>query len=143
VYCVEIEKHKGPRTLSIFAQNLVLRREAMGWTQETLADESGVSASAIKAHEGDKRSPNLATIESYAGALKCTVFDLLVETSGAALSPFLAWQILKAFERIEEPRKRNLILQTLGLSLSQVSDSLPADARALVEEVIPKHTPNK
>jgi transcriptional regulator with XRE-family HTH domain len=119
-----IKKSKENRSLSAFAINLFLRREAMGWNQEDLAHKSGVSISAVKQLETDRRSPNLATIEALAGALGCRSWDLLVPDMGG--TEFVkpppdpgttfshALELLAAFEKAEYDTKRT-VLRELGI----------------------------
>lgn len=60
------------------------KREAMNWTQEQLADRSGVPQSTISSFEIGARDPKLSNILPVAVALGCTVDELIDEREMAA-----------------------------------------------------------
>lgn len=80
-------------------EELKRMREQLGWTQQKLADESGVDRATINQVEGGRRSPTIATLESLAGAMGAEVADFfpkaqasLFETSEQRrLSYLSAW----------------------------------------------------
>jgi transcriptional regulator with XRE-family HTH domain len=48
-----------------------------GLTQKQLSDKSGVSETAIKQYEGDKRQPRIEQLQMLASALEVSMNDLL------------------------------------------------------------------
>lgn len=50
-------------------QELRRMRERQGWTQQRLADESGVDRATISQIESGRRSPSIETLEKLAGAM--------------------------------------------------------------------------
>ena len=57
---------------------LQMMRKKRRLTQKQLADMSGVTQQAIsKIESGERKSPQIATLSKLAGALKCTVDDLI------------------------------------------------------------------
>ncbi len=59
-------------------------REANGWTQTRLADESGVSQTYISELEAGKYSPNLSILRKLAYALGVPINELLQEDRPAS-----------------------------------------------------------
>lgn len=56
-------------------QELKRLRNGLGWSQQRLADESGVNKATINQVEQGKRSPSIATLESLARAMGAEVGD--------------------------------------------------------------------
>jgi transcriptional regulator with XRE-family HTH domain len=52
------------------------KRESLGWTQEQLADVTGLAQSHISRLEVGKHAPTFQTIERIAGALQVAAGDL-------------------------------------------------------------------
>lgn len=67
--------------LTIFARRLVARREALGMTQQDVADASGLTQSAISYFEKGLREPSLLNAVRLAKALAVTVDALACDTS--------------------------------------------------------------
>lgn len=65
-----------PELKSAFADNLLLRRTKKHWSQEQLAEASGVSVDAIGKYERCICSPNLESVVKLSTALGCTPNDL-------------------------------------------------------------------
>ncbi len=61
---------------SKLAQNIVLRRKELSWSQDDLAAKSGVPLNTIKLIETGKRVGGLDTIGAIAGALGCGIDEL-------------------------------------------------------------------
>ena len=53
----------------MFGENLKRVREEKGWTQQKLADESGVPVSTLRGYEQGQRSPTWEAVVSIAEAL--------------------------------------------------------------------------
>lgn len=66
----------------ILARNIVRAREALGWTQEDLAVQSGVSRPLVAHIERQARNPDLKTLVRLASALGVRMEHLLAETRG-------------------------------------------------------------
>ena len=56
-------------------------REKSGWSQSRLAQESGVTASAISMIENGQRAPSFVVIRKLSDALKVSVSELTGETT--------------------------------------------------------------
>ena len=65
------------------AETLKKKRKAARLTQIQLAEISGVSQQAISFIENGRNTPSEGTLRLLAGALKCTVAELLDETEPA------------------------------------------------------------
>lgn len=63
----------------VLAANLVLARSLRGWTQDDLAQASGVARPDIGKIERRTRKPDLRTLERLGAALGLTVERLLTE----------------------------------------------------------------
>ncbi len=61
---------------SVFATNIIQRREEKSWTQEELAHQAGVHVNTIKRIETDKIQGRTRTRNKIAKALGCTEDDL-------------------------------------------------------------------
>lgn len=59
-----------------FARRLRQFRQRAGFTQEKLAEQSGLSRNYIGLLETKKREPSLSSLLSLSGALSCTLDDL-------------------------------------------------------------------
>ena len=57
--------------------NLRAARKKRGWTQEDLAERSGVHAGEISRMESGKRDPQVSTVEKLAAALEIRPGQLL------------------------------------------------------------------
>ncbi len=57
--------------------NLKAARKKRGWTQEELAERSGVQAGEISRMEAGKRDPQISTLEKLAAALEVRPGQLL------------------------------------------------------------------
>lgn len=68
----------------MFGRRIKQLREAKGWTQEELAERSGVSAQAVSHYETGRRSPLFSTAVHLAAALGCPVTDLLQDPTPVA-----------------------------------------------------------
>lgn len=63
--------------------NIQMLRKEKGWTQEHLAEVSGVHRVLIANYESKGKGMTLATANKLAQALGCTVFDLIREEETA------------------------------------------------------------
>jgi transcriptional regulator with XRE-family HTH domain len=61
----------------LVAERIRNLRETQGWTQEDLAEASGLSRDAVSRIERGDRGPRLETLEAIACALKIPVTQLL------------------------------------------------------------------
>ena len=63
---------------NFYLKNLKQLRKKKGWTQEKLAQESGISFhTLIKIERGDIKGPRLVTLIKIAKALNLSIDDLL------------------------------------------------------------------
>lgn len=63
---------------NFYLKNLKQLRKKKGWTQEKLAQQSGISFhTLIKIERGDIKSPRLETLLKIAKALNLSIDDLL------------------------------------------------------------------
>lgn len=65
-------------------------RKARGWSQDELAERSGISRTGISAIEMNRLVPSTAAALGLAAALECRVEDLF-ELGGEPVEPTLAW----------------------------------------------------
>ena len=65
----------------ILGANLRIERERRGWSQEELADRSGIHRTYISGVERGTRNPTLGIIEAIANGLGLPVARLLQEPS--------------------------------------------------------------
>ncbi len=72
----------GPSINGIIAQNLLIARTMLNWTQQQLANASGVSRATIAQLEAGLGDPRISTLESLAGALYVTSVFLLLDQGG-------------------------------------------------------------
>jgi len=76
------------REKSILARNIQRLRKARGWTQDELADASGISMPAIRAYENDLREPNCKALVALERVFQVTGAQLYglepMEHQGAA-----------------------------------------------------------
>lgn len=109
------------------------RREELGLDQETLAERAGVSRPYVSELErGRVPSPKLGDLEGVAGALNCSVGDLLARPSGVATELRSALADLFGPDRADEAeaalreiarkpeRDQKLILRLIRLQASSV-----------------------
>lgn len=59
------------------ARNVKRKREELGWSQEELADESGLHRTYVSGIERKVRNPTIEIVERLAKALKTTASALL------------------------------------------------------------------
>lgn len=69
----ELQKDPLHRIVGI---NIRIRRTALGWSQQHLADKLGISRERISEMENGRFSPTFQTLQKYARALGCSVSDL-------------------------------------------------------------------
>lgn len=65
-----------------FSQNLRAARAARGWTQEKLAEHSGLSLVFINRVENGVQAISIDSLQQVSDALGVSVSDLVVESSG-------------------------------------------------------------
>lgn len=63
---------------AVIAENIRQRRQAMGLSQEALADNCGVHRTYIGSLERGERNLTVNTLAKVADALGCTAIDLLI-----------------------------------------------------------------
>jgi len=66
----------------IVAENIRLKRQSMGLSQEALADLCGLHRTYIGAIERGERNVTINTLAKVASALNCTVIDLFSGKKG-------------------------------------------------------------
>jgi transcriptional regulator with XRE-family HTH domain len=59
------------------AENMKRLRKERGWSQEALADESGLDRTYISGLERLTKNPTITVVQRIAEALGCTMGDLL------------------------------------------------------------------
>lgn len=94
---------------SIFAQNIVLRRKALAWTQMDLADNSNLALNTIKSIERGKSNGWPDTKEAIAKALNCSVGDLFRDPKieESYLQEELTPRILTEIKELRKELKNN------------------------------------
>lgn len=71
-------RQRGPgELLQVFGQNVRLRRERMGLTQEELAMSCGIHRTRVGQMERGTVNATLATLQSLADPLECSEADLI------------------------------------------------------------------
>ena len=80
---VKVRTAKDPKMVIAWAigQRVRATREKRGWTQQDLADRSGIARANISRLEAGKHAPKLDTLRRLAQALDLKVSDLLKEPS--------------------------------------------------------------
>lgn len=68
--------------LQVLTERVRARRNALGLTQDQLAERAGLSTNYIARLEIGLRTPSMATLKSLARALDVQIADLLAEESG-------------------------------------------------------------
>lgn len=68
---------------TVVSENIKMLRKKLGWSQEFLAEKTGVSAPYITQIEVGLRTPSLAIVEKLASALKVE-YKVLFETQDTA-----------------------------------------------------------
>lgn len=71
---------KSARSTRLIARKIKELRENCNWSQSRLAEESGVTASAISMIEGGQRAASLVVIRKICDALKVSISELTGET---------------------------------------------------------------
>ena len=71
----------------LVGSNVAARRQACGWSQETLADKSGFSQQYLSGLEKGRRNPTLKTMAELAHALGIEVVDLFGEVPPGGIRP--------------------------------------------------------
>ena len=59
------------------ATNMKRLRKDRGWSQEALADESGLDRTYVSGLERQVKNPTITVVQRIAGALQCTMGALL------------------------------------------------------------------
>lgn len=83
---------------SIFAENIIRRRKALGWSQAELADISGYTRVIINRLEMGKSEGSIHSREVIAETLGCTIADLYTDPSkprNELIGPLLTSEIVK------------------------------------------------
>lgn len=65
--------------IEVFGLNVKKRRTALGYTQEVLAEKSGLHTTYISAIERAKRSIALGNVQKLANALEIETYKLFME----------------------------------------------------------------
>lgn len=79
------------RLLSTLAKRMKERRQALGMSQEALADRSGLSSNFIARIEIGDKTPSLSTLAKLADALGTSVSELLAdETSTGEITDYIS-----------------------------------------------------
>jgi transcriptional regulator with XRE-family HTH domain len=104
-------------------ENLIkIIRKMRGWTQETLAQESGLSVSIISAYERGTREYTLKTLAPLARALGVTAADLITKENSPLNAAELVEVLLeKVAKETEDEAKRKRIEQYLNLIRMELS----------------------
>lgn len=93
------------------AANLRAARQALGWSQQTLADHADVSLRMVAALEAGNSNVSLATLDRLAHALGSTFADVIRAPSARSgeAEPVVVWQG-------ESPQSRARLLQSVPAS---------------------------
>lgn len=112
---------------SIFSQNVIARRGALGMSQEAFADLAGIGVSALRNIERGSSAGQPKTKQAIARALGCTIQDLLKDPKDNNLT-------LSAVELSPEESLRAELL----LLVSSLSESELRDASTVFKRLFPK-----
>jgi len=84
-------------------------REALGWTQEQLAEKCGYSNKTISAYELGKRA-RIPTLRKIAAALKVAASDLLTDEAKRLMTPseHITWALDRLRETMDEDDRREV-----------------------------------
>lgn len=68
----------------LIGPNIIKARQAKGWTQKRLADETKISPASLSSYEHDRQMPSLATLAKIARALGVSIDSLYFGDSDIA-----------------------------------------------------------
>jgi transcriptional regulator with XRE-family HTH domain len=135
---VEVRQRQGDATALLLAENLRRLRETRGWSQQQLADASGVPRPTIANLEGGDGNPTLSVMMRIAGALGATLEQLItrihqgLEVRDADTLPVRSLGALAMgrqlhteasgvdVERVELPPKSAGALRPVGAGMQQI-----------------------
>lgn len=98
------------------ADNLRRLRKAKGYRQIDLANASGVSQQAISFIESARNTPTEGTLRLLAGALGCTVAELLGDAPEKEAPSTQEEQLLAIFRRLNGAGRIELIERALEMA---------------------------
>ena len=91
-----------------FGENLRRLRHDKGWTQDQLAQRTGLRGGHIYKMEKDRSDPKLSTINKLMNALECSAETLISDPSKMGLDNLLRITLEKT-KNLPEPAKRAII----------------------------------
>lgn len=77
--------NKQESLIKILGTNIAVRRKALGMSQEILAEKIGITQQALARMEQGKIAPKLTRLPELAGALQCSVAELVTTQKGDTL----------------------------------------------------------
>ena len=95
--------------IKILGTNIAVRRKALGMSQEILAEKIGITQQALARMEQGKIAPKLTRLPELAGALQCTVANLVTAPEGDTLEA--SSRLQAALERVPAHKKEAFIQQ--------------------------------
>lgn len=115
-------------------QFIARRRDSLGWTQERLADESGVTLTVIKDMERGVKEGRLDTRRAIVKALGCSLSDLYLEATEVLATRKAPFPSREFFETlIENPNEATLVqVQRLIQQLAEVGETRRALALGIL-----------
>ena len=72
------------------AQQIFFRRARRGWSQDELAQASGLTQAQVATLEAGQANPTLRTLVKLATALQCAVAELFTDPAPGGKAPYLA-----------------------------------------------------
>ena len=100
--------------IKILGTNIAVRRKALGMSQEVLAEKIGITQQALARMEQGKIAPKLTRLPELAGALQCTVAELVTAQDGDTLEG--SSRLLAALEKVP-PHKQETFIQHVWLTV--------------------------
>ena len=100
--------------IKILGANIAVRRKALGMSQEILAEKIGITQQALARMEQGKIAPKLTRLPELAGALQCTVAELITAQDGDTLEA--SSRLLAALEKVPA-HKQEAFIQHVWLTV--------------------------
>lgn len=106
--------NKQESLIKTLGTNIAVRRKALGMSQEVLAEKIGITQQALARMEQGKISPKLTRLAELAGALQCTVAELVTAQDGDTLE--VSRRLLAALQRVPA-HKQEAFIQHVWLTV--------------------------
>lgn len=101
--------NKQESLIKILGTNIAIRRKALGMSQEILAEKIGITQQALARMEQGKIAPKLTRLPELAGALQCSVAELVTAQECDTLEANS--RLLAALEKVPAQKQEAFIQQ--------------------------------